>query len=328
MKKRVRFLALLIFASPLKAAVDWYDSGGAGGGSSVGASIPGSAGSAFLATDTNGKIVSTVPMYWQPSSSTQTVVLGSATRNVSVFDIVASSNTGGILGIDLAGGFGNRVIDFWAEPAQVSLEGQIIGMSTTSLNGTPVNVGDFVLNAGQTLPNQSNDIRLFAGNVDAVDVSTGGAYFGQPAIFFGGITGVANNGTAVAGKVGEDIVVSSTSLASIAGTGSFGNVASISVGAGSYVARGCVTFTANSATITDLEVAISTFSANTTTDHVEGDNWVEDAAIPTSTAKQTVCVPFFPEHLAAATTVYLKAKGAFSVATPQALGTLRLLRTR
>lgn len=148
--------------------------------------------------------------------------------------------------------------------------------------------------------------------------------------FSTGIVGVTDNttGSSAVGRVGEVVSISSTSFVNIAGTGSFGNVASMTLQAGDWQISGAVTLKLNGATITDYEVAISSFSANTTTDHVEGKNWLESSSFPIITANDSVAIPPFEMSIAGSTIIFLKAKGAFSVATPQALGTLQAIRTR
>jgi hypothetical protein len=179
--KRLLVLALLGIPLGAQAGIRIYKASGGGSGTvTVGNAVTGGGVNNVLFNDSSGNLGSAAWLRYQAASSTQTLLLGGIGQTAtSVFDIEASSSVGGIAGIDIAGGFGNRVIDFWGEPSQVNLEGQIIGMSTTALNGTAVNVGDFVLDAGNTLPNQPNSLRLFAGNQDVVDVGTGTVLMNQ-----------------------------------------------------------------------------------------------------------------------------------------------------
>lgn len=148
------------------------------------------------------------------------------------------------------------------------------------------------------------------------------------ASFTGGIVGSAAADNATAGNYGEFTSTTSTGFTNIAATGQFGNVVSASYTAGDWDLHGCVTISLNSSVMTDYEVSISSFSANTTTDHTEGYNWLESAAFPIASANATLCVPEYRVSLSAATTMYLKVKSAFTVATPQALGTLVGRRAR
>lgn len=139
-------------------------------------------------------------------------------------------------------------------------------------------------------------------------------------------TTLANNATT--GNYGEFSATTTIVFANIASTGQFGNVVSFSLTAGDWDLSANVTLKLNGAVITDYEVAVSSFSANTTTDHVEGYNWTESAGFPIATANSTLSVPQYRVTLAGTTTMFLKCKGAFSVATPQALGTLIARRAR
>lgn len=143
-----------------------------------------------------------------------------------------------------------------------------------------------------------------------------------------GIVGSATSDSATAGNYGEVISTGSVAFGNIAGTGTFGNIVSVAYTSGTWLLSGCVTLKLNGAAITDYEIAVSSFSANTTTDHVESDNWMESAAVPIASANSALCVTNFLVTLAGNTTMYLKVKGAYSVATPQALGKLKGVRPR
>lgn len=148
------------------------------------------------------------------------------------------------------------------------------------------------------------------------------------ASFTTGIVGVTNNSLAAAGAVGEDLSVSSTAFVNAASSGTWTNVASKAFAAGDYNISGCITGKLNGATASDFEVAISSFSGNTTTDHVEGQNWIE-GGVPVGTLRQSACVPPYHIHLASGTvTMYLKALWAFTAGTPQAIGTMAATRQR
>lgn len=146
--------------------------------------------------------------------------------------------------------------------------------------------------------------------------------------FSGGIVGSTQADSASAGNYGEYASSGSTVFVNVASSGTFGNVVSGSLTAGNWNATGCVTIQLNGATITDYEVAVSSFSGNTTTDHTEADNWVEDSAFPSANAKSTLCVNNYRITNSGTTTFYLKVKAGYTVATPQAIGVLKAYRPR
>ncbi len=134
-------------------------------------------------------------------------------------------------------------------------------------------------------------------------------------------------GTTIAEDLGEGYVsqyVSSmtTVFQNMATSGQYGNVASIAVSSGDWAFEGVVVSTINGATINFWNIAISTYSGNTTTDHILG--WNELVARPAvSGASENLITPVYRVLSASNLTVYLKARATYSVATPQVLGSLR-----
>jgi len=197
--------------------------------------------------------------------------------------------------------------------------------ATDPVNGTTIwdmAPDGSLITVGSLVNTSANGISVTFGITAATVTTTGTGTFG------GGIVGTTTNNNAAAGNYGEYASTSSIAFANIAGTGTFGNVVSMALTAGDWDLSGCVTLKLNGAVITDYEVAVSSFTGNTTTDHVEGSNWTESAGFPIATANSSLCVPRFRVTLAGTTTMFIKAKGAFSVATPQAIGTLTARRVR
>lgn len=144
----------------------------------------------------------------------------------------------------------------------------------------------------------------------------------------GGIVGIGDGSSAGNGTVGQTVSSTTIVFANTAGTGAWGNVASASITAGDWDVSACATLSANSSTITDYEVVASTFTGNTTTDHVQGYNWVETSALPTAAANSSLCVPRYVVRTAGSLTMYVKVKAAFSVGNPQVIGTIVARRIR
>lgn len=168
---------------------------GGGGGSTITSGMTRTLGftDSGLMYSSSGFVTTAANLLYQPASSTQTLKLGATAATTAVFDIVGSSTTGTV-GVDIAGGNGGPVIDFWSEPTEVTLDGQLIGCNKGAINGTSCTNGDFVLIAGQVLSNQPNNIRFWGGNVDVMDISSGSVVMNKPLLVAStvGQTGPAN----------------------------------------------------------------------------------------------------------------------------------------
>jgi hypothetical protein len=140
--------------------------------------------------------------------------------------------------------------------------------------------------------------------------------------------GTTTNDDAAAGKIGEVARSYQGSLQTIASSATYINVTSISLTAGDWVVDGIVQFSANGATMTTVNAAISTNSANTTTDHVEGDNWINSTNLPNASADSAVTISGYRISVSSTTTVYLKASSNFSAGNPKALGRISARRPR
>lgn len=143
------------------------------------------------------------------------------------------------------------------------------------------------------------------------------------------IKGTTTNNSAGAGNVGE-YIESVISVAVNAGTtATWTNLTSISLTAGDWQVTGVTAYDANGATITpgtgNNEMAVSVNSGTTTTDQIVGSN-----QLPLNTAlnDRGQSIPSYRLSLAATTTVYLKMKMTYTVATPQQTGRLSAWRMR
>lgn len=141
------------------------------------------------------------------------------------------------------------------------------------------------------------------------------------------IFGTTTNNDAVAGYVGEYIqsVVAAVSFPS---TGTWGDLASISLTAGDWDVNGMLATSRNGATVTSCDIGISTTTGNSTTGLVYGSNRFEFPSPLAGNYDTSGYVPAFRISLATTTTVYLKFSAAFSIATPQASGRLSARRIR
>jgi hypothetical protein len=132
-------------------------------------------------------------------------------------------------------------------------------------------------------------------------------------------TGVAIHGTNTndspsAGYVGESFYSAVQSQS--ASTGAYSNITSITLSGGDWDVTGQVVFRANGATFTTstFGAAVSAFSGNTTTDHVDGDNQLNDTVFSTELqANSTIAA--WRASLATSTTIYLKGMATFSSGT-------------
>lgn len=109
-------------------------------------------------------------------------------------------------------------------------------------------------------------------------------------------------------------------------TGVFGNIVSVSLPAGNYTLTGFVEGNLNGAGgNTFMNYALSAFSGNTTTDHVEGYNASSDEG-PTAGINRAYSIPRWIVNPTTTTTYYLKSSQDYSSGTPRVYGTLTYCR--
>lgn len=135
-------------------------------------------------------------------------------------------------------------------------------------------------------------------------------------------TGVSSHGTntndnAAAGFVGEYIEsVISTPTAWPVATTVWGDATTISLTAGDWDITGFVQYLQNGATVSQFDVAISVNSGITTTDQIEGSNQIGAATAGALAINRGGVVPAYRKSLSGTTTIYLKLRATFAVATP------------
>lgn len=148
-------------------------------------------------------------------------------------------------------------------------------------------------------------------------ITTTGSQSGTHTAFLGGvkfpnldatIPGTVSGNYKTAGYVGEVLSTSVTSaIASGITPGQYGNVASLNLPKGHWVVRSGIQNTRVSGQ-SELTAAISTFSGNTTTDHVNGVNVLTVTAATTGLGNTLITLPPWQQSVTSLTTEYLKAR--------------------
>lgn len=142
------------------------------------------------------------------------------------------------------------------------------------------------------------------------------------------IRGTSTNDTPNSSDVGFQYSTGTTSKTNSGSNGVFTNLISTGVGAGSYScsAQLCQDV-GGGVTTAGFQIAISSFSGNTTTDHIGGQNVL--SALPATTGIDS-CIPIsnYQINLFNLTTMYLKSNDFFTVGTPTFYGYLSCLKTR
>ena len=152
-----------------------------------------------------------------------------------------------------------------------------------------------------------------------------------PSVFLGGFIGSTTSDTAAAGIIGEPLeaLINFTSRIGAGTTSQFKNMTSLSITAGDWDVWCTMSGSANSGTVTAYQVALSTYTGNTTSDHVFGDNTFT-ATNPTGVVGTADTVVTFYKRISVSTTTtyYLKGLFTYSGATPAMYGYIRARRTR
>lgn len=140
------------------------------------------------------------------------------------------------------------------------------------------------------------------------------------------IKGTVTNDNADAGYVGE-VARSAVGPTNFPTSTQWGDITSISLTAGDWDVTGVIYAQANSATVTKVQMAITTTSGNSTAGFIVGDNAI-GVYLPTNTADSSGTIPSVRVSLSETTVVYLKFNATFSAATPQAYGRISARRIR
>lgn len=134
-------------------------------------------------------------------------------------------------------------------------------------------------------------------------------------------------GNATAGNIGE--YISATGAGVTQGTsGQFTNVCSISLTAGDWDVSSCLTMNIATSVLNSYwSIASSAYSANTTTDHVLGDNWLAGQAA-TGNADAALTIASWRVNVNSTTTIYLKGEASWATAAPTYYGRISARRVR
>lgn len=142
------------------------------------------------------------------------------------------------------------------------------------------------------------------------------------------VTGDVSGNAVAAGQVGELIKATNGGVLQNLTSGQFVNLVSIALTPGYWEISTEAGFSLNGATANGaIQVAVSTFSANTTTDQIEGDNQAT-AIAPISSAGSNMKIGTYYLTLTTSKTVYWKALCNTSAGTMQARGRMYARRYR
>lgn len=141
-----------------------------------------------------------------------------------------------------------------------------------------------------------------------------------------GIVGTTTNDNAAAGNVGE-YVSSFASATNLPTSGNYGDLTSISLTAGDWDISMNIYLTANGATLAFFTPGVSITSGNSSTGLTSGDNFNVYSGL-TAITDLSSAIPGWRRSLASTTTIYLKYRAGYTVATPQASGRLSARRVR
>jgi len=233
-------------------------------------------------------------------SNTITVSKSAAGANVSV-DVTNSDNTSGTSHARLTASAGGT------SGGDAYVQVGITSGTTWSLGADNSDSDKFKVSRATTLG--TNDDIIISSTTDAVYTK-----------------GTNTNDSPAAGYVGEIVTSTVTTFANITTTATFQNITSISLTAGHWIVAGAGAFTLNGATgAAQVQVVISQFTGNTTTDHAYGDNLFRQTG-PTANTDPSVTIPNYEIKLSGSATVYLKGVTNFTAGNPQFAG--RITATR
>ena len=179
--------------------------------------------------------------------------------------------------------------------------------------------------------NVSDSLAFFAGGVNQMTLSTSGVLNIATIAHTGGtaIQGTNTNDSASAGYIGEykeTLVTGAPSWP--AADNHYGDFGSISLTAGDWDVTFIVDMIANGATVTGMEIGISTHSGDDSTGLSRGINDVIVTGAAAGGVYTCLVVPSYRVSVSTTTTYYGKLEANYSVATPVYLGRLSARRVR
>lgn len=148
--------------------------------------------------------------------------------------------------------------------------------------------------------------------------------FGQ--ILANAVAGTVAGDNATAGRLGE-AARSMVGYANLPASSTYGNMTSISLTAGDWAVTGKVSIFNGGTVASGVQSAVSLFSGNTTTDHVDGDNVGRAPNIENNLSGDMEIVDY-RVNITSTTTVYLKVRATYGGTAPQATGRITARRKR
>lgn len=256
-------------------------------------------------------------------------ILSSAT--IKVHGNHVGSSNGSTTGIEINGSanvYGNTVTDQpnWGIVVQAGSHNKVINnvIRNCGLNGINVgaNISSFTIIGNSIYDDQQSmtqDYGIF------IDTGTSNYYIVSGNDLRANVVPMQDNGTGTVKFVRDNLGYNLTDIhfstssggvfTPLATTAVFQNVVSTTLARGSWLLSGVCEFRENAATGTTIRMAISAFSANTLTDHVFGNN-VVDQTFPTVNNDTSSSIPDFVVSVSTFTTYYLKSRATFSAGNP------------
>lgn len=237
-------------------------------------------------------------------SAVSPITFNSVTGSIGATPISLSTSITGILPVANGG-------------TATATPGLIAGLNITSITGT--------------WPNQTiNAAASGTGDVVAASTQTftGGNTFVSSVTLKGQtlIKGTTTNDSAPVGYVGEAFTSGTTGLVAFPTTNTYGDYASLMLGAGDWDVSLLLGANPGSAVITRLECGVTTSSGISGTGLNEGDNSIIDTSV---VGRAQFCViPTYRMTFTTPTVVYLKFLAVYTVATPNAVGRISARRVR
>lgn len=144
------------------------------------------------------------------------------------------------------------------------------------------------------------------------------------------LAGVQDGTAAVSGQVGEVITGNQSTYTNMAGSGTYGQITTVSLTPGAWEIRGMFTVSTNSATITANTNTIATISTTTASaaGTTEGSGDIVYVSSPTGSATRHTLALNKVVNISATTSYYLNAQSTYSAGNPQAVGSLTAVRIR
>lgn len=271
---------------------------------------------------------------WAAAGGTGTVTsVALSVPASSIFSVTGSPvTTSGTLAIATAGTAGG--IPYFSSTSALSSTGAGTAQQWILSGGTGIPTMSNTTTTGKFVDGSADEIQMRVQGhstqtsvIFDVEKSDGTALLQTTNTAGTFIKGTTTNDSASAGGVGELISSVVSSATNFPGSGSYGDLTSISLTAGDWDVSVLIVAQANGATVTSFDAGISSTSGNSSTGLVTGDNSAETSG-PNAASFTTLTIPPYRVSLSATTTYYLKYTAAFSVATPRAVGRISARRIR